>query len=130
MELMNVKQAEGKKFTVTIRGHRVDTDMHREDGGADRGMSPVEMLVASLAACVGMTVHTYCVTYGLPSEGISVDAVPTMADSPKRIGNVAMDVTLPEGFPEDKRDAVLRFVKNCPVHNTLKQVPELDIELA
>lgn len=126
---MTVKQAGGKKFTVEIRDHRVDTDMHREDGGADGGMSPVEMLVASLAACVGMTIHTYCVTCGLPSEGISIDAVPTMADDPKRVGNVAMDVTLPEGFPADRREAVLRFVKNCPVHNTLTHPPELDLDI-
>ena len=130
MDLMTIRQLEGKRFSVEIRNHRLESDMHKEDGGEDCGMSPAELLVGSLGACIGMMVKAYCDMHGLPSEGISVDAVPTLATGPTRIGNVAIDVTLPSGFPEDKKESVLRFAKHCPVHNTLLHPPEIDMDIA
>jgi uncharacterized OsmC-like protein len=130
MDLMTISQVKGKRFTVEIRSHRLESDMHREDGGEDGGMNPVELLVGALGACIGMMVKSYCDMHDLPSEGISIDAVPAIATNPTRLGNVAIDVTLPAGFPEDKREAVLKFAKHCPVHNTLLHPPEIDLDIA
>jgi uncharacterized OsmC-like protein len=130
MDLMTIRQVEGKRFSVEIRNHRVEADMHKEDGGEDGGMNPVELLVGALGACIGMMVKAYCDNHDLPSEGISLEAVPTLATNPKRIGNVAIDVTLPPGFPQDKKEAVLKFAKHCPVHSTLEHPPEIDVDIA
>ncbi len=130
MDLMTISQVKGKRFSIEIRNHRIDSDMHKEDGGEDGGMSPAELLVGALGACIGMMVKTYCDRHELPSDGISIAAVPTLATAPNRIGNVAIDVTLPPGFPEDKKESVLTFAKHCPVHNTLLNPPELDMDIA
>ncbi|MFH2205012.1 MAG: OsmC family protein [Elusimicrobiota bacterium] len=126
---MEIKQTEEKTFSIEIRGHKVITDMHKEDGGGDIGMNPLELMVGSLGGCIGLKLQQYCRAHDLPSEGIVVNAVTTLASKPVRIANIAIDITLPEGFPKEKRDAALRVAHTCPIHATLKNPPELDIEI-
>jgi uncharacterized OsmC-like protein len=129
MDLLTVRQVAGKKFAIEVRSHRVESDMSREDGGEDGAMSPAELVAGALAACIGMTVWTYCRNHDLPSEGIEVNAVPAMAADPRRIGNVAVDISLPAGFPANRRDAVVRVAKQCTIHNTLAHPPVVDIDI-
>ncbi|MBF0105169.1 MAG: hypothetical protein HQM16_07565, partial [Deltaproteobacteria bacterium] len=65
----------------------------------------------------------------ISSEGIVTNAVPTLATNPKRLQNVAIDITLPEGFPPDKKDAIIKVAHACPVHHTLMNPPEIDIDI-
>ncbi|MBI4677174.1 MAG: OsmC family protein [Elusimicrobia bacterium] len=130
MDLMEIKQAKGMKFSIRLRGHVLGTDMHKEDGGDDAGMNPIELLVGALAACIGTTIHIYCKMHQLPAEGIVVNAVPTLASDPKRIQTITLDITLPEGFPQEKRESILRVAHKCPVHKAFETPPEIDIELA
>lgn len=43
----------GSKFAAEARGHRIICDQPVENGGADAGMTPPELLLASLATCAG-----------------------------------------------------------------------------
>jgi uncharacterized OsmC-like protein len=104
------------------------TDMSKDDGGGDQGFEPIQLLAGSLCSCVAMTIQIYCEYHKIPSHGIEVNAVVTLADKPKRIQNIAMDVKLPEGFPEEKRDRVERVARKCPVHNTIMNAPDIDFE--
>jgi putative redox protein len=129
MDLIKVTQVKGTQFTIEVRSHKIGADMHREDGGNDSAMNPVELLVGALCACIGMMTNIYCAKHDLPSEGIAIDAVPTLASDPKRIQNIAIDITLPEGFPEEKKEAILRTAAACHVHHALVQGTEIDIDI-
>ena len=50
MDLITVNRKAGKSFELRVRGHAVTVDMSKEEGGADEGMNPVELLSGSLAA--------------------------------------------------------------------------------
>lgn len=39
-------------------------------------------------------------------------------------------VTLPDGVPAEKRDALLAVASHCTVHNTLMQTPDVVVQLA
>jgi putative redox protein len=49
----------GSKFEVAARGHRVICDQPFENGGSDEGMSPPELLLASLATCAAYYATQY-----------------------------------------------------------------------
>ena len=49
---------------------------------------------------------------------------------PKRIAGIVIDVDLPEGFPDDRLDAVKRVAEHCVIHGTLSHPPRVDIEFA
>ena len=56
------------RFEVAARGHRVISDQPPENGGQDSGMSPPELLLASLATCAA-----YYGTQYLKARGLKVE---------------------------------------------------------
>ena len=60
---------------------------------------------------------------------VGVSLTVELADKPKRIGRIVVDLELPEGVPEDKREAIKRVALRCPIHETLKSPPDLDIDI-
>jgi uncharacterized OsmC-like protein len=129
MDLITVEQQNGQEFQVSIRHHRIRSDMSPQDGGKDQGPSPTELLVGALGACLGMAVARYCQTIECPSGDIELYLTYQLADQPKRIESIVVDVELPEGFPAERLPAVRRIVHSCPVHNTLTHAPDIDLEI-
>jgi putative redox protein len=128
MDLMTVTRNERQEFNFRVRGHEVCCDMSEKDGGQDRGPSPVELLAGSLGACIGMMVQTYCQRHGYEGD-VGVSLTIELADDPKRIGNIVVDVEVPESVPEDRRQAIKRVAQRCPIHETLKSPPGIDIDV-
>jgi len=128
MDLITVERREGLKFDISVRGHNVTADLSEEEGGGDQGPSPAELLAGSLGACIAIMVQTYCQSHGYDGD-VGVSMTVELADKPKRIGRLVVDLELPEGVPEDRMVAIKRVVERCPIHETLKNPPALDIEI-
>ena len=105
MDLMTVDRVEGLEFSVRVRGHDVKSDLSEKDGGRDRGPSPAELLASSLGACIAIMVQGYCQRQGYDGD-VGVSLTTELADKPKRIGRIVVDVELPEGVPEGKKEAI------------------------
>ena len=99
-----------------------------KEGGRDAGPSPVELLAGSLGTCIAMMVQSYCQRHGYEGD-VDVSLTLELADKPKRIAGIVVDVELPSSVPEDKRDVIRRMAERCPVHETLKDPPRVDIEI-
>lgn len=127
MDLISVSRKEGKAFELRVRGHALTVDMSKEEGGGDKGLNPVELLAGSLGACIAIMVQTYCDRHGYGD--VSASLTLELADDPKRVGSIVIDLELPKDFPEDRKPAVKRLAELCPVHETLKQMPAVDLEI-
>lgn len=127
MDLISVSRKEGKAFELRVRGHALTVDMSKEEGGSDKGLNPVELLAGSLGACIAIMVQTYCDRHGYGD--VSASLTLELADDPKRVGGIVIDVELPKDFPEDRKPAVKRLAELCPVHETLKHMPTVDLEI-
>ena len=89
----------------------------------------MELLAGSLGACIAMMVQSYCQRHGYEGDvGVSLTA--ELTDRPKRVGGFIVDVELPEGVPEEKKDAIRRMAERCPVHETLRNPPRVDLDIA
>jgi putative redox protein len=128
MDLITVNRKDGLEFNIGVRGHDVTSDLSAKDGGQDRGPSPVELLAGSLGACIAMTVQGYCQRHGYDGD-VGVSLTMELADKPKRIGRIVVDLELPDGVPEDRKEAIKRVAQLCPIHETLKSPPGVDIEV-
>jgi len=72
----------------------------------------------------------YLLRHGLDRGGLTVTAeFATAADRPARVGSVRLQITVPCGVPPRRADALLAVASHCTVHNTLRQPPEVSIEL-
>jgi uncharacterized OsmC-like protein len=116
------------KFEVIARGHRVICDQPLDNGGDDAGMTPPELLLASLATCAGYYAMEYLKARGLSGEGLEVHVRAEKAKQPARLGSFAIDVMAP-GLEERHEAPMLRAVKSCLIHNTLMSAPGIQIAL-
>ena len=128
MDLITVTRENELKFNIRVRGHDVTADLSEKDGGKDRGPSPAELLAGSLGACIAMMVQGYCQRHGYDGDA-GVSLTMELADNPKRIGRIVVDLELPKGVPEDKKEAIKRVAERCPIHETLKSAPSVDIDV-
>jgi putative redox protein len=130
MGSLHVRTEAGDRFAVTVGQHLVHVDQRVEDGGEDSAPTPVELFAASLATCVAHYARRYLRRHDLPTEGLVVDAQWHLDKGPSRVGAITLSMTLPEGVPEDRREAVLTMASHCTVHNSIVQAPEITIALA
>ncbi len=129
MDLINVTHKTGREFTVRVRNHEVACDMSASDGGRDGGPSPVELLAGSLGACIAMMVQSYCQRHGYVEGEVAASLTVELADEPKRVRSIVVDLEVPRDLPEERTEAIRRLVQLCPVHETLKNPPEVDLDV-
>jgi len=120
----------GECYAVAARGHAVLTHQPVTAGGDDAAMTPVELLVGSLSSCVAFYAGRYLARHGLNRDGLQVTAEFALAgDRPARVGQVRMKVRVPGGIPPGRQAAMLAVASHCTVHNTLRDAPDITIEL-
>jgi len=128
MDLISISQENDSVFKTEIRNHTFLSDMSLEDGGTDSAPSPAELVVSSLGSCIAMIIQRYCKTHGLNDKGIELSMTYLLNDKPKMISSITIDIALPEGFPDDRKQAIMNSVKTCVIYNSLNRVIDIDIE--
>jgi len=92
---------------------------------------PSEALLASIASCIGVYIRKYAEGAKLEIGEFTVTIKSEFGkERPIYFRHIDISVDL-KGFrlDERRREAFLRFIKNCPVHATLKSNPEIKIDL-
>jgi uncharacterized OsmC-like protein len=117
--------AGGEAFDVAVREHVVRTDQPRAAGGDNSGPTPLELTSASLAACVALYVHRFCSRNGIDARGMAVEVNPIWRADPGRIARFDVLLHLPTSIPEHLAEALLEVARECPVHHTLVDDPEI-----
>lgn len=100
-------------------------------GSKGKGMSPPDVLLASIASCVGVYIRKYFESAKLGEYDFLVMAEAEFAKEPPfRFDEIKIGIELKGPKLDDRRiSALLEFIKNCPVHNTLKCNPKVDINI-
>ena len=100
-------------------------------GGQDRGPSPLDAMVAAIAACAHYFAAAYLHGRGLSPDGLAVEIEAEKDRVPvPRIGKLTMTVRLPAGLDEKQVAGIERAIKSCPAYGTLLHSPVVVLELA
>jgi uncharacterized OsmC-like protein len=118
------------KFAIQSHSHTVLCDQPAENGGEDSGMTPPELLLASLGSCAAFYAVQYLKTRNLAETGVEVTVTAEKLKQPARVGNFRVHVACPISLTEEQTEGLMRSVRHCLVHNTLLTPPEIAIELA
>jgi uncharacterized OsmC-like protein len=113
------------QFEAEARGHRLICDQPPSNGGQDTGMTPPELLLASLGACAGFYAVEYLKARALPVEGVSVRISAEKVPQPARLGAFRIEITAPV-LDEKHTAGLLRAVRSCLIHNTLLNAPAVE----
>jgi putative redox protein len=127
---VHVRQLEGVRFAIDARNHTIISDQPVDNGGADSGMTPPELLLASLASCAGYYAAEYLRTRKLAESGVEVSVTAEKVKSPARLDNFRITVLSPVHLDEQQEQAMLNSVRHCLVHNTLLSSPTIEISLS
>jgi putative redox protein len=127
--VISVYWTSGDSFVVDARAHFLTTDQPYVSGGQDLGPTPTELFVASLGSCMGFFAERFMRRHDIDPSGLRVDCRFEMAERPARIGRIDVRLALPAGFPPDRRKALTAVVEGCTVHNSMRQPPEVCLEL-
>ena len=114
------------QFEATARGHKIVCDQPIENGGFDEGMTPPEVLLASLATCAAYYAAEYLNARKLPTAGLQVRVSAEKALKPARLASFQIEVTVPD-LDERHHAGVLRAAKACLIHNTLLGAPNIEV---
>jgi len=122
---VTIHHRKGVEFEVHAGNHVIVSDQPPVNGGGDRGMTPPELMLASLGACAGFYAVQYLKTRNLPLDGLRVRVEAEKASAPARLSRFRIEVAMAP-LEDRHREGVLRAVKNCLIHTTLLKAPEIE----
>ena len=129
MPEVTIRTETPERHIAETRGHRIISDQPVDKGGTDLGMTPPELYLASLGACIGVYAGSYCRNHSLKYEGMVIRITSEIVEDPRRMGKLHARITLPEPVPEKLLPGLLATAKRCLIHNTIGLPPEVVIEL-
>lgn len=106
-------------FVAEARQHRFVLDQPAEDGGGDQGMSPSELLLASLGGCIGQYVVQYLGLRTLSAEGLSIRVAAQRTSRPLRLRDFTVEVTVP-GLTDRQLRGLEKSFPAGLVHNAIR----------
>lgn len=117
------------RFSIQAREHTIISDQPADNGGQDTGMTPPELLLASLGSCAAFYAVQYLKARSLAETGVEVSVTAEKLKQPARMGQFRIQVSCPVPLTEDQKQGLLRSVHQCVVHNTMTSQPEIGVEL-
>lgn len=116
-----------KKVSAEFGGYTVMTDQPKEAGGDGSAPAPFDLFLASLGTCAGIFALSFCRKRELPTEGLEIVQKAEWDDAAHRVSKVTLTITLPRGFPEKYRDALVSTVNLCTVKKHLAAPPAFEV---
>jgi putative redox protein len=119
MKQATATRQSGFRHTVTMRQHETTVDEPQDKGGTDEGPAPLELLAASLASCVAITVEMYATRKGWDVGTLEVECSFTAAErgAPTKFDIV---LRLPDSLSDEQVERLRVIAAKCPVHRTLE----------
>jgi len=125
-----IQHQEDVLFNAQNGEHQVTIDLPESHGGSNRGMTPPQLFISALGACVGVYVADYCDNHAISYQGMRLHLDWKYREKPRRIGSVRVRIELPSGeLAEDHNQGIQHTIEHCLLHNTLAMQPEFLVDI-
>ena len=126
---VTIRYVDNQKFIAQAGKHQLVIDQSIEKGGNDEGMNPLEVFLVALGACAGVYAKSYCKNARIEAANLQINVTSQLSqDVPKRFKDIKVGINIGQALGE-RQNALLSFVKNCPVHNTLAGKPNVEFTI-
>jgi len=117
------------QFEIKARQHTLICDQPADNQGYDEGMTPPELLLASLGSCAAYYAVDYLKRNKLSPEGTKVRVTAEKVKGPFRLDNFKVEVDVPGELDDHHLKGVEEAVHRCLIHNTLLHPPQMKVEI-
>ncbi|MET2986245.1 bifunctional alpha/beta hydrolase/OsmC family protein [Aureibaculum conchae] len=123
---------------IVARNHSILADEPKKFGGKDSGLTPYELLLASLGSCTAITLRMYAdrkkwdldeVLVHLEHFKQHAEDCNSCEDPSSKIDKFIRTVELVGDLTFDQRKRLLQIANRCPVHKTLENKIEIETVL-
>lgn len=119
------------KSTHLKSGQEIITDAPLDNNGKGEYFSPTDLLANSLAACMLTIIDIAGREHGFSIEGTKSEITKIMADKPRRVAEVIIELDFPPNNYSDKTKKIIENItRTCPValslHPDLKQTIKIN----
>ena len=115
------------RCVAETRGHQIIIDQPLDNHGTDEGMTPPELLLASLGTCAMYYAADYLRRNQQPAQGMEVFVDAEKATAPARLGRFTIRVVIPAVTDPAHLEGARRTAEKCLVKNTLLLTPTIEL---
>jgi uncharacterized OsmC-like protein len=117
------------QFEITARQHKMISDQPADNKGYDEGMTPPELLLASLGSCAAYYAVDYLRRNKIEREGVKARVTAEKVKGPFRLDNFKIEVEVPGDLEESQLKGLEDAVHRCLIHNTLLSPPKIEVAI-
>jgi len=101
------------------------------DSEGEKGITPPDTLLASLGACIGVYIRKYAKNTSLDIRNFEITLEAELnAEKPASFRKINAKISFAGlRLDEMRKRSIIAFIRNCPVHNTLHNSPEITTEI-
>lgn len=100
-------------------GAEIVTCAPKDNGGDGSLFSPTDLVVAATGACMLTLMVRVAEREKIPFEGVTFQAEKIMSSSPRRIGQITIEIGLPSGLMAEQKKKLEAAAQACPVKRSL-----------
>jgi putative redox protein len=127
---IDITLLDGQKLQANFGKHQIISDQSVSAGGDESYPEPFDYFLASMPLCAGFYIRKFCDSRGISTEGIKLSQAHSTIGEDKYQKRFAISVTLPEGFPDKYKKALLAAANTCTVKKVIQAMPEFEIQIA
>lgn len=124
---MEIKFSGGKRVDAHFEGKLIRTDQPVLGGGGGSAPTPFDHFLASIGTCAGVYVLGFCQKRGIPTDGISIRQVAHANRMTGMVDSIDLEIQLPDDFPEQYREPLVRTAELCAVKKHLESPPSFSV---
>ncbi len=117
----------GVAVEAHLEGTTIRTDQPEKYGGGGTAPAPFELFLASIGTCAGYYALRFCQERQIPTDGLGLSMMWERNAQTKLIVRIRIAMTLPPGFPERYRVAIVRAADQCAVKKHLIEAPTIEV---
>jgi ribosomal protein S12 methylthiotransferase accessory factor len=125
---MDITFPGGKKVNATYNGFTIETDQSKKDGGEGSAPQPFDLFLSSIGTCAGIYVVYFCHERGIDTSDLKMTVRFDSNEKKHLVEAVKIHISLPPGFPEKYKSAVIKVAGLCTVKRNIFDPPTFSIE--
>jgi ribosomal protein S12 methylthiotransferase accessory factor len=123
---MKINFPGGKKVNVNYKDFIIKTDQPIKNGGENSYPEPFSLFIASIGACIGFYILSFCQERNIPTNKIELLLETKKKNQTDLIEQIDIKIIIHKNFPEKYIKTMIKVASLCTVKKHLDNPPKIN----